>query len=218
MRKIVLLFVLVIAGRMAVCQTDQSPVETTERDFAQTNVANIVDLNCDPCKEPAVKITIPAASGVTVYSNNILYFKQSLTIATSPLKLIKSIKAELTYFEFTPESDDCFPCNKNSATFGNFDTCTLSAIQGVGAGTHSMAWIFLPPKNPNTFPGIFNITLPPSVKCCTGTIRWCIRYIIEFDDCAVCSKTVCYEKKKTTTTPVPLPNPNNPSGILNRQN
>ena len=217
MRKIAVLLSLVFFNYSAFSQTETSQ---EDRELTQTNIAPIVDVTCDPCKEPFVKITVPVASSVTVYSNNLLYYKQSLTIATSPLKLIKSIKAELTYFEFLPESDDCFPCNKNSATFGNFDSCTLSGISGVGIGTHSMVWNFIPPKNPNIFPGVFNITLPPSVKCCTGTIRWCIRYVIEFDDCSVCSKTVCYEKKKTTKTPapVPVPNPNNPPGILNRQN
>lgn len=184
---------------------------TKDADFAQAVVPPpIIDLNCDPCKEPSIKINFPGGGAATVYDNNLINFSQNISIVAQPIKLIKSIKAELTYFEFLPESEDCFPCNKNSVTFGNYGNSTIAALPGSGAGTHSMLWTFLPPKIPDNYLALFNITLPPSVKCCTGYIRWCIRYVIEFDDCTVCHKTVCYEKKKTTTVPAPIPtgNPN----------
>src|SRR3954469_19864166 len=74
----------------------------TDADFSQREtVANAVVI-CEACLEPAVKITLPLASSVTVYSNNILYYKQTITVATSPLKLIRKISAELSYFEFQP--------------------------------------------------------------------------------------------------------------------
>ncbi len=210
MRKILLVLLIAFACNKASAQQKLSPV--TDPDFSQRDAIIGPVLDCEACREPAVKITLPAASGITVYSNNTLYYKQSITIAASP-KLIRKIKAELTYFEYQPESDECMPCNKSSATFGNFANSTILNVVGTGTGTHAIAWTYTPPVNSATFPGIFNITLPPSVKCCTGTIRWCVRYVIEFDDCTVCSKTVCYEKKKTTTTPISIPDnpPTNPA-------
>ena len=106
-------------------------------------------------------------------------------ISVSP-KLVKNIKAELVYFEYKPESDDCMLCNKDSKTFGNFAN-----------GTHSQEWNFSPPKNlSGGTPASMTITVPPTVKCCDATIRWCIRYVVTFDDCTVCNKLICYEKKK----------------------
>jgi len=106
-------------------------------------------------------------------------------ISVSP-KLVKNIKAELVYFEYKPESDDCMLCNKDSKTFGNF-----------GNGTHSQEWNFSPPKNlSGGTPAAITITVPPTVKCCDAVIRWCIRYVVTFDDCTVCNKLICYEKKK----------------------
>lgn len=173
----------------------------------QQEIINNPETECAACREPAVKITFPLASGITVYSNHTLSFKQSIVVATVPTKYIRSIKADLTYFEFQPESDDCLPCNKSAATMGNFSTSTLANQNATGIGTHSITWAFLPPKTPGTFPTVISFTLPPSVLCCPATIRWCVRYSIEFDDCTVCSKTVCYEKKKTTVVTSPLPPP-----------
>jgi len=145
---------------------------------------------CDACDEKKVKINIQPANNVVINGNNTLTLNQSISITTTPPKLVKSIKAELVYFEFVPESEDCLPCNKDSKTFGNFDN-----------GTHSQQWSYTPPKNftnPTTVP--VTITLPPTVKCCNATVKWCIRWVVTFDDCTVCNKLVCYETKKEGCT------------------
>ncbi len=141
---------------------------------------------CDACDEKKVNINIPPSNNIVINGNNTIMLNQPVTITTTPPKLVKSIKAELVYFEFVPESEDCLPCNKDSKTFGNFDN-----------GTHEQAWSYTPPKNfSNTATLTSTITLPPTVKCCDATIRWCIRYVVAFDDCTTCNKLVCYEKKK----------------------
>ncbi len=157
---------------------------------------------CDACDEKKVKINIVPSTNIVINGNNTLTLNQPISITTTPLKLVKSLKAELVYFEFVPESEDCLPCNKDSKTFGNFDN-----------GTHTQTWNYTPPKNfsnSNTF--TTTITLPPTVKCCDATIRWCIRYVVTFEDCTVCNKLVCYEKKKEGCgkgNPIP-DNNNNP--------
>jgi hypothetical protein len=155
---------------------------------------------CDACDEKKVNINIQPSNNIVINGNNTITLNQPISITTTPPKLVKSIKAELVYFEFVPESEDCLPCNKDSKTFGNFDN-----------GTHSQQWNYTPPKNftnPTTIP--VTITLPPTVKCCDATVRWCIRWVVTFDDCTVCNKLVCYEKKKEGCGKVIPDNNNNP--------
>lgn len=157
---------------------------------------------CDACDEKKVAFNIPSSNDIVINGNNTLTLNQPVTITTTPTKLVKSIKAELVYFEFVPESEDCLPCNKESKTFGNFDN-----------GTHTQSWNYTPPKNFSSATTVSStITLPPTVKCCDATIRWCIRYVVTFDDCTSCNKLVCYEKKKEGCgkgNPIPVNN-NNP--------
>ena len=158
---------------------------------------NIIPCTCDACNEKKTNINIVPTNNIVLNANNTLTISQPITITNTPPKMVKSIKAELVYFEFVPESENCLPCNKDSKTYGNFDNGTLASITGMGGGTHALQWSFAPPKNfsgGNTA-GI-TITLPPTVKCCDATIRWCIRYVVTFVDCTVCNKLVCYEKKK----------------------
>ena len=173
--------------------------DVTDPDNKETEVANdTLHCACDACSDKNIKFNIQPPNNIVINGNNTLTLNQPITITTTPPKLVKSIKAELVYFEFVPESEDCLPCNKDSKTFGNFDNGTLANTTGLGGGTHSLLWNFSPPKN---FSGGGNtaaitITIPPTVKCCDATIRWCIRYVVTFEDCTVCNKLVCYEKKK----------------------
>ncbi|HMD01270.1 MAG TPA: hypothetical protein VKH37_14015, partial [Ferruginibacter sp.] len=138
-----------------------------------------VKCKCDACDNNKVKFNIPPSTNVTINGNNTLTLIQPISITTTPAKMIKSIKAELVYFEYVPENEDCMPCNKDSKTFGNWDNGTLASTTGLGGGTHSLQWNFNPPKNFST-PNNANvtITLPPTVKCCDATIRWCVRWVV----------------------------------------
>jgi hypothetical protein len=157
----------------------------------------VAPCKCDACDPDKVNIIIPPSDDIVLNPNNTLTISQPIVIITNPLKLVKSVKAELVYFEFTPESEDCMPCNKDSKTFGNFANGTLANTNGIGIGTHALTWIFSPPKNfTNGEQALIDISLPPMVKCCNATIRWCIRWVVTFDDCTVCSQVVCYEKIK----------------------
>lgn len=170
-----------------------------------------VDKNCEACN--TVNINIPPSTTMNFYSNNTVTLAQSIIITAVPLKLIKSIKTELTYFEFTPDSDECVACNKNTALWGNFNTGTIAGVTGVGGVSRSLTFNYLPSKIPGSFPASLNMTLPPLFNCCAGLLRYCIRYVVAFDDCTVCSQTVCYEKKQTGTpviseNPIPVNNQN----------
>jgi hypothetical protein len=141
--------------------------------------------NVEPCKCNAcdsVKIEVIQKDLKFDTDGNIIL---NTTISVSP-KPVSSIKAELVYYEYKPESDDCMLCNKDSKSFGNFSN-----------GTHTQEWNFAPPQNiTNGIPASMVITVPPTVKCCDAVIRWCIRYVITFKDCTVCNKVICYEIKK----------------------
>jgi hypothetical protein len=149
---------------------------------------------CDACDEKHFMLQAPKPPNIS-YTNNTISFNQSVTITTTPTKTIKSIKAELVYFEMVPENDMCIPCNKDAATYGHFTN-----------GTNSQQW-----NGPQQTLNI-NITIPQLTPCCSAVFKWCIRYKIEFTDCTTCNKLVCYEKKKEGCEKAGggIDNPNNP--------
>ncbi len=149
---------------------------------------------CDACDEKHFMLQAPKPPNIS-YVNNTISFNQAVTITTTPSKTIKSIKAELVYFEMVPENDMCIPCNKDAATYGHFTN-----------GTNSQQW-----NGPQQTLSI-NITTPQLTPCCSAVFKWCIRYKIEFTDCTTCNKLVCYEKKKEGCEKAggDIDNPNNP--------
>jgi hypothetical protein len=145
---------------------------------------------CDACDEKNFTLKANPPNNINI-SNNTISYSQPITVTTTPPKTIKSIKAELVYFEMVPENDMCIPCNKDAATYGHFIN-----------GTNSELWNG-PQQNLN-----ISITTPQLTPCCSAVFRWCIRYKIEFTDCTTCNKLVCYEKRKEGCEKV-NPNPNN---------
>ncbi len=139
---------------------------------------DIKPCRCDACDEKNFTLNVPAPASINI-ANNTISYNQTLIITTTPTKPIKSIKAELVYFEMMPENEMCIPCNKEAATYGHFTN-----------GTNSMQW----GKDEKKFE--MNITTPQLTACCSALFKWCIRYKIEFTDCTTCNKLVCYEKKK----------------------
>lgn len=123
-------------------------------------------------------MNVPAPGQINTGTSSIS-FNQPITIVATPPKTVKSIKAELVYFEMIPENDQCIPCDKDASLYGHFAN-----------GTNSQTW-----SGPQSSLSI-NITTPVT-PCCSTTFRWCIRYVVEFSDCTVCSKVICYEKKKS---------------------
>jgi hypothetical protein len=137
---------------------------------------------CNACDERNFTLNAPAPENIQ-YNNNILTLNQALLVTTNPVKTVKSIKADLVYFEMIPENDLCLPCNKDPKTYGHFTN-----------GTNSTSWEGAP-KNVT-----LDITTPTLVPCCAALFKWCIRYKVEFTDCTSCSKVICYEKKKEGCT------------------
>ena len=148
----------------------------------------------DPCKCTvcdSLKITIPSDVQIKNDANGNIILPTTITV--NPKK-VRSIKAELVYYEYKPENDDCMLCNKDSKTFGNF----ISAQSGnqnlpIPYG-HTAIW-----SSPiqggqmiTNLPLSFTISIPPTVKCCGLEVKWCIRYVITLEDCTVCNKLVCY--------------------------
>jgi hypothetical protein len=138
---------------------------------------NVQPCKCETCDDKHFTLNAPPPQ--ISYANNLISFVQSINVTTTPAKAIKSIKAELVYFEMIPENDMCIPCNKDAATYGHFTN-----------GTNSEQW------NGSQTNLNITITSPQLTPCCSALFKWCIRYKIEFKDCTTCNKLVCYEKKK----------------------
>ncbi len=160
--------------------TNPNPVIT-----CQPGVDTLIQLpacKCNSCDEKSFTLNAPAPDNIQ-YNNGIISVNQSLTVITSPVKTVKSVKAELVYFEMIPENDLCLPCNKDPKTYGHFTN-----------GTNSTSWEGAP-KNVT-----LDITTPTLVPCCAALFKWCVRYKVEFTDCTSCSKIICYQKKKDGCT------------------
>lgn len=153
--------------------------DVADPDNKETEVkSDTLHCACNACDELHFTLNAPLPGNITI-TNNLINFNQPLTITTNPAKTVKSITAELVYFEMVPENDWCIPCNKDAATYGHFNN-----------GTNSIQW----GKDEKKFE--VNITTPQLTPCCSAVFKWCIRYKVEFTDCTSCNKLVCYEKKK----------------------
>jgi hypothetical protein len=153
--------------------------DVADPDNKETEVkSDTLKCRCIACDEKNFMLNAQPPGNIII-SNNTITFNQPITIITTPPKIIKTIKAELVYYEMVPENDMCIPCNKDAATYGHF-----------GNGTNTQEWNG-PQQNLN-----INITTPQLTPCCSAVFKWCIRYKIEFTDCTTCNKLVCYEKKK----------------------
>lgn len=136
---------------------------------------------CDACDEKHFSMSVPLPGQINSTANSISY-NQAITVVAIPPKTVKTIKAELVYFEMLPENIQCLPCDKDPNLYGHFAN-----------GTNSQQWI----GNQTNL----NITITtPVTPCCSTLFRWCIRYVVEFSDCTVCSKIICYEKKQSGCT------------------
>jgi hypothetical protein len=169
-----------------------------------TNMGMVTDndlesdsLNCICHECDKVKITLPEKAETSYSANSISI---SSPVSVGPKK-VKKVTANIVYFSYKPESDDCAPCNKDSKAYGNFTTASLNAsgfpVNGAIPYGHEAVW------NSNSNSGAmlngqfnFNISVPPLVKCCSAKFRFCIRYIFQFEDCTVCEKVVCYTINK----------------------
>jgi hypothetical protein len=153
--------------------------DVADPDNKETEVkSDTLKCACTVCDEKNFTLNAPAPGNITI-SNNTISYNQPITVTTTPAKTIKSVKAELVYYEMVPENDMCIPCNKDAATYGHFTN-----------GINSLDW-----NGPQQSLNI-NITTPQLTPCCSAVFKWCIRYKIEFKDCTTCNKLVCYEKKK----------------------
>jgi hypothetical protein len=159
-----------------------------------SNIPNIIPV-CTACS--TIKITVPTTSTILFYNNNTFSVAHSMSISSTPTRYVRSVRAELVYFDYIPDSENCLACNKNSNTFGNINGGTIGGVTDTANGTHNLTINYSPAKAPGSYPVLIRGTMPPTVNCCLGTLRICIRYIVTFDDCTICSQTVCYEKRKT---------------------
>jgi hypothetical protein len=163
--------------------------DVADPDNKETEVkSDTLNCICTACKD--IKIQPNEKDKPTVTSTAIT---QNLSFVTGPGK-VKTVKMDLVWFEFVPESDDCLVCTTPSSQMGNFSSGTLNGVGGSGGGTHGLGWNFSPPKDMNGgVPLQYNISYPKMVACCGAKAKWCIRYTVTYENCIICSVVVCYE-------------------------
>ena len=217
MKKILLLtmqlnMVMHISGQILPNKPNIGTIRQTEATAVGSAAANInpnVPPLCEACDPKLVKINVSPGYTIQFLNDQSFSLGQLISITTTPPKPISAIKAELSYFEFLPESENCLTCNTNSATFGNFNSGTATNVSGTVSGTHALNFAFNPPKPPGNFPLTMVISMPPTVNCCEGLVRICITYTVVFEDCTACTRLVCYERKKGSNIISDNPHPIN---------
>jgi hypothetical protein len=174
---------------------DLNPTPIECKPGVSNTIDSLPSCKCTDCD--SIQMIIPGNDiGIL---NSILWLKTPVIVMPGA---VKTIKTQLVNFEFYPESAECMPCNRDSRQWGNFINGTLNDIDfntnGILNWGHELQWnsnhLFASNLN-----GIFrfNISLPPLVKCCKAEIKFCIRYIFEFDNCVVCEKVICYSYSLT---------------------
>ncbi len=168
--------------------------DVADPDNKETEVGTYtLKCRCSACD--SVKIQVPDQADIIADANGNLILNTNIAISPKP---VKSIRGELVYFEYKPDSDDCMLCNKDSKTFGNFISAQFNNQPAGLPWPHTTEW-----NSANTngqvitgMPLQFTISMPPTVKCCAAVVKWCIRYVVTFSDCTVCNKLVCYTHTK----------------------
>ncbi len=161
--------------------------DVADPDNKETEVkSDTLNCMCKACDD--VKIQPTDKDKPTITSTGIT---QNISFVAGPGK-VKSVKMDLVWFEFVPESDDCLVCTTPSSQMGNFSSGTLAGNPGSGGGTHGLVWNFSPPKDMNGGAALqYNISYPKMVACCGAKAKWCIRYTVTFENCVTCSIVVC---------------------------
>ena len=161
--------------------------DVADPDNKETEVkSDTLNCICNACKD--IKIQPNEKDKPSITSTAIT---QNLSFVTGPGK-VKTVKMDLVWFEFVPESDDCLVCTTPSSQMGNFSSGTLNGIGGSGGGTHGLVWNFSPPKDMNGgVPLQYSISYPKMVACCGAKAKWCIRYTVTYENCITCSVVVC---------------------------
>jgi hypothetical protein len=145
------------------------------------------------CKDVSIQTALTAE--IILNPQNNLVLPLQLSVLSKP---VKEIKAELVYFAYIPESEDCFVCNRDSKTYGNFVTGTINSVLMSIANPHTAQWnsLLAAGQQVANWPLQFEISVPPAMNCCNAAIQWCIEYVITFTDCTVCTKRICYSFAK----------------------
>jgi hypothetical protein len=151
---------------------------------------------CTSCD--SVKINLPPATKGQLLDNvTIVQTISTQSLPSNAALAIKSITAEIIYFDIIKNDTLCYRCEKNSDNFGKFKIATLSNTAFTNTTTPL-------PNNEVLFTAAtaqaltnatfnFEIAAPNINKCCTDKINACIRYTIVTQDCKTCSITQCYE-------------------------
>ncbi|MBL7701749.1 MAG: hypothetical protein JNM14_05835 [Ferruginibacter sp.] len=131
--------------------------------------------------------------------NNYVTIQQPLSTVLMPgnsMLPIKSISAEIVYFDIIKSDSNCYKCEKDSRNFGKFSTVTLANNSFSSTGTLPGGEVIFNTNNPQALTNTnmnFTVTAPDLLKCCTDKINVCIWYTITTADCKTCNAYRCYE-------------------------
>ena len=155
---------------------------------------------CTTCDSVQIKLQPP----VTGQANNNVTVQQSISTLSLPSGAalpIKSITAEIIYFDIEKKDTLCYRCEKNSGHFGKFVQAALnnaSTFTGSNALPAGEVTYTSPTAQALTNASFdFEIAAPDINKCCSDKINVCVRYTIITADCKSCGIVQCYGLPRT---------------------
>jgi hypothetical protein len=179
----------------ATCSDAMLSLPETERNHENSLFDTIPpSCNCKTCDS----IQIQLSTFVGNQQNNNVTIDQDISVSALPSGSglpIKSISAEVIYFDIQKKDSLCYLCEKNSDHLGKFVNASLNAPAFTTKSSILSNEIVFSANsggylNNNTLH--LEITSPSLNRCCTDTINVCIRYTIITSNCKTCSVIKCY--------------------------
>ncbi len=131
----------------------------------------VLPCKCDVCD--SVKIEVDPKEEIKLDALGNIIQNNTITVTTKP---VKTVKAELVYFEYKPDSDDCMICNKDSKTYGNFIGASTGLVSPTIPFGHTVNWS--PNGTNDNQPGNWvcdQHATNGEMLCCAGEVVYTIR-------------------------------------------
>lgn len=150
---------------------------------------------CTTCDNVKIKLDAPVKGQ---QGDNITLKQQisTLSIPGNTALPIKSLTAELVYFEVQKNDSLCYRCDKDNSHFGKIVKVAMPATGFSNASQLPSGDVVFNAASPialSNAPLDIEISAPELNKCCTDNIKVCIRYTVVLADCRSCSVAECYE-------------------------
>ena len=197
----------------SVCATGSGTAAQASGSATPDTLVRLPDCPCTYCDQfkewNFEKDDVTTTNSPATAATSATYMVNVSTTISGPNVNIKSFKAELISFIHNGK-EECFGCNKDAQTFGNFTGGTFGSwgngvfpLSGSNTTHHTLSWFGASGATIPLAGQAINLqfTAPPfsNLSCCDDEIKFCIRYSFTNADCQTCSFVKCYSVTRKTS-------------------